>query len=73
MLIEFCFQILPENIHVLANGRLHVSVTKVIDGTNTVCSNFSSKRELIQVVSSSAFIPVFSGQLPGKYRGSEGD
>ncbi len=53
----------------MANGRLFISVTKVYDGTNTVCENFASKSELIHAITSSAFIPVFSGHLPGKYRG----
>jgi hypothetical protein len=60
---------LPDNIHIISNGRLYISVTKIIDGSNTVCENFASKAELIHAITSSAFIPVFSGHLPGKYRG----
>ena len=30
----------------IANGRLSISVTKVMDGTNTIAENFSSKRDL---------------------------
>ena len=43
----------------IANGRLSISVTKVMDGTNTIAENFSSKRELINAIAGSAFIPVF--------------
>ena len=66
---ECWLQILPDDIHVLANGRLHISVTKVMDGSNTIAENFSSKRELINAIAGSAFIPVFSGGVPTRYRG----
>ena len=40
---------LPEDAHLQANGRLHVSLTKVYDGQNILVSQFSSREELIQV------------------------
>ena len=48
----------------IANGRLSISVTKVMDGTNTIAENFSSKRELINAIAGSAFIPVFREDAP---------
>lgn len=35
--------------HILASGRLCVSLTRVSDGENVLVSDFSSKEELIQV------------------------
>jgi len=60
---------LPDNIHEVANGRLHISVTKVYDGSNLLVTEFSSKQEVIDVVIASTFIPIFSGWLPPRYRG----
>ncbi|KAM8988495.1 omega-hydroxyceramide transacylase [Ara ararauna] len=40
---------LPENSYQLASGRLHISLTRVVDGQNVMASEFSSKEELIQV------------------------
>lgn len=41
---------LPSDAHVLASGRLCVSLTRVSDGENVLVSEFSSKEELIQVL-----------------------
>lgn len=40
---------LPSDAHVLASGRLCVSLTRVSDGENILVSEFNSKEELIQV------------------------
>ena len=52
-----------------ADGKLHVSLTKVYDGKNMVANTFDSRQELIEVVLASCFIPVFSGIVPARYRG----
>uniref|UniRef100_A0A8B9S6A9 PNPLA domain-containing protein n=1 Tax=Apteryx owenii TaxID=8824 RepID=A0A8B9S6A9_APTOW len=44
----FLQRTLPENSHQVALGRLHVSLTRVVDGQNIMVSEFSSKEELIQ-------------------------
>lgn len=40
---------LPSDAHLLASGRLCVSLTRVLDGENVLVSEFNSKEELIQV------------------------
>lgn len=40
---------LPSDAHLLASGRLCISLTKVSNGENVLVSEFSSKEELIQV------------------------
>merc|ERR1712213_103187 len=61
-------RLLPENIHELANGKLHISVTDVYTGKNVLINNYRDKREVIDVVVSSTYIPVFSGIFPPRYR-----
>uniref|UniRef100_A0A8C3NW88 PNPLA domain-containing protein n=1 Tax=Cyanoderma ruficeps TaxID=181631 RepID=A0A8C3NW88_9PASS len=41
-------RMLPEDSYLLASGRLHISLTRVMDGQNVMASEFSSKEELIQ-------------------------
>ncbi|OXB67201.1 hypothetical protein ASZ78_015842, partial [Callipepla squamata] len=41
---------LPEDSYQVASGRLHISLTRVVDGQNVMVSEFSSKEELIQVL-----------------------
>ena len=46
-----------------------MSLTKVYDGKNMVANTFDSKKDLIEVILASCFIPVFSGLVPARYRG----
>ncbi|KAK5600608.1 hypothetical protein CRENBAI_001338 [Crenichthys baileyi] len=39
---------LPEDAHILATGRLYVSLTRLPDGENVLVSKFDSREELIQ-------------------------
>jgi len=61
---------LPQNVHLQVSGRLYISLTKVYDGSNILVSEYASKHELIEVLLASAFIPIFSGWIPLKYRGT---
>lgn len=45
---------LPEDSYQVASGRLHISLTRVVDGQNVMVSEFSSKEELIQVTGPSS-------------------
>jgi len=69
ILTEGLQSVLPEDVHLKLNGRLHVSLTKVYDGKNLLVNQYSSKQEVIDVILASAFIPIFSGWLPPRYRG----
>ena len=42
-------KILPDNIHEIANGRLHISVTDVYTGQNIIIDNYTDKKEVIDV------------------------
>jgi len=66
---EALMRLLPEDIHIRANGRLFVSVTSVYSGENIIISNYSSKKELVDSVIASTFIPIFSGIFPCRIRG----
>ncbi|RVE71373.1 hypothetical protein OJAV_G00051040 [Oryzias javanicus] len=60
---------MPENAHLLASGRLCVSLTRLMDGENVLVSEFASREELIQVLMCSCFFPVYCGSTPPSYRG----
>lgn len=60
---------LPDDVHLRASGKLHVSLTRVYDGENVIISQFDSKEDLIQVLLCSCFIPFWSGLVAPKYRG----
>ncbi|RWS07584.1 patatin-like phospholipase domain-containing protein 2 [Dinothrombium tinctorium] len=64
-------KVLPEDAHLMVNGRLHISVTRVTDGQNVILSQFYSKEDLIQVraILCSCFIPFWSGIIPPKFHG----
>uniref|UniRef100_A0A8C6J4I0 Uncharacterized protein n=1 Tax=Melopsittacus undulatus TaxID=13146 RepID=A0A8C6J4I0_MELUD len=62
-------RMLPENSYQLASGRLHISLTRVVDGQNVMASEFSSKEELIQALLCSCFLPIYCGFIPPSYRG----
>lgn len=42
-------EILPQDAHIICNGKLHVSMTRLRDGKNVIVTEFSSREELIQV------------------------
>ena len=62
-------EILPENIHLICNGRLYLSTTDIQSGANTAFYTYQSKEDLIEVCLASAFIPGFSGTKLLRLRG----
>jgi len=69
MLHDDLYSVLPDNIHTLATGRLHVSVTEVWSRQSKIVNTFSSKEDLIQVILASSFVPGVSGWVPPVYNG----
>ncbi|XP_014240378.1 patatin-like phospholipase domain-containing protein 3 [Cimex lectularius] len=68
-LLENLRKNLPEDAHLLVNGKLHISLTRVNDGKNVLVSQFDSKEDLLQALLASAFVPIFSGFIPPKFHG----
>lgn len=62
-------EVLPDNAHEIASGKLFISLTRVSDRKNVVVSEFSSKEELIQALMCSAHVPLYSGLVPPTFRG----
>lgn len=60
---------LPDDIHLKATGRLHVSLTRVRDGSNVIVNQFDSKQDVISAILCSCFIPIFSGMIAPKFKG----
>ena len=69
MLVRYFEENLSENVAERVSGRLFVSLTKARNKKNVLVSEFSSKRDLIDAVCSSSFIPVISGWRPPTFRG----
>ncbi|KAF7267490.1 hypothetical protein GWI33_019288 [Rhynchophorus ferrugineus] len=69
LLLEGLERFLPDDAHIRVSGKLHISLTRVRDGKNVIVSQFDSREELIQALLASAFIPVFSGLFPPKFKG----
>uniref|UniRef100_W5LVU6 Patatin like phospholipase domain containing 2 n=1 Tax=Lepisosteus oculatus TaxID=7918 RepID=W5LVU6_LEPOC len=63
------YRTLPPDAHVLATGRLGISLTRVSDGENVLVSEFNTKEELVQACVCSAFIPVYCGLIPPALQG----
>ncbi|EHB06253.1 Patatin-like phospholipase domain-containing protein 4 [Heterocephalus glaber] len=63
--------ILPSNAHVLAQNRLHVSITNTKTRENYLVSNFSSREDLIKVLLASSFVPIYAGVRPVEYQGQK--
>uniref|UniRef100_A0AAY4CY73 triacylglycerol lipase n=1 Tax=Denticeps clupeoides TaxID=299321 RepID=A0AAY4CY73_9TELE len=66
---DFLHRELPEDAHLLASGKLCVSLTRLTDGENVIASQFDSKEELIQAILCSCFFPVCCGMIPPAFRG----
>lgn len=62
-------RVLPENAHQLCSGRLFISLTRYDDGKNVIFSEFTTKKELIQAILCSCFIPIFCGYSVPELRG----
>ncbi|XP_006613805.1 1-acylglycerol-3-phosphate O-acyltransferase Pnpla3 isoform X1 [Apis dorsata] len=69
ILLESLQKFLPNDAHIRVSGKLHVSLTRVYDGKNVIVSQFSSREDLLQALLASAFVPIFSGLLPPRFRG----
>ncbi|XP_072519427.1 patatin-like phospholipase domain-containing protein 2 isoform X2 [Salminus brasiliensis] len=61
---------LPSNAHLLASGRLCVSLTRVSDVENVLVSEFDSRNDLIQALVCSCFFPIYCGVVPPSYHGT---
>ncbi|XP_077575838.1 patatin-like phospholipase domain-containing protein 4 [Stigmatopora nigra] len=64
-------EILPVDAHILASGRLHVSMTHFRSGKNQIECQFNTREELIQALLASSFVPVYAGLKPVEFRGQK--
>jgi patatin-like phospholipase domain-containing protein 2 len=69
MLKEGLERVLPADIHIRANNRLHISISKAANRQNIIVSEFESREELINVILASSFIPFVSGWSLPRYKG----
>ncbi|KAM3968027.1 brummer [Aphomia sociella] len=69
VLLEGMEKYLPQDVHKLVSGKLHISLTRVYDGKNVIVSEFPTREDLLQALLASCFVPVFSGMLPPRFHG----
>lgn len=69
--LKLGLEALPHDAHVLANGRLFVSLTRTENMKNVIVSHWESRDELIQCLLCSCFLPVFSGFRFPVFRGEK--
>ncbi|XP_059059486.1 uncharacterized protein LOC131852777 [Achroia grisella] len=69
VLLEGLERYLPQDVHKIVSGRLHISLTRVYDGQNVIVSEFPTREDLMQALLASCFVPVFSGMLPPQFHG----
>merc|ERR1711988_1849837 len=55
---------LPEDIHIIASGRLSISMTRVKDRKNVIVSEYPSRKDFIDALICSSFVPFYSGVVP---------
>ncbi|XP_006890232.1 PREDICTED: patatin-like phospholipase domain-containing protein 5 [Elephantulus edwardii] len=60
---------LPANAHILASGKLGISVTRWSDGQNVIFSDFATRNELIQALVCTTYVPFYCGVIPPEFRG----
>ncbi|XP_076060175.1 patatin-like phospholipase domain-containing protein 4 isoform X1 [Oratosquilla oratoria] len=63
-------EMLPPDAHVIASGKLHISLTRLPDFKNVLVSHWESREELMQTLFCSCFIPVFAGTEVPYFRGT---
>ncbi|KAG5273553.1 hypothetical protein AALO_G00152620 [Alosa alosa] len=66
---DFMVRELPDDAHLLASGKLCISLTRVSDGKNLLVSHFDSKEDFMQALICSCFFPPFCGWMPPSFRG----
>ncbi|XP_072746313.1 patatin-like phospholipase domain-containing protein 2 isoform X2 [Anoplolepis gracilipes] len=69
VLLEVLEKILPGDVHIRVNGKLHISLTRMYDMKNVIISQFDSREDLLQALLATSFVPLFSGLLPPRFHG----
>lgn len=49
LLLEGIEKFLPQDVHKIVSGKLHISLTRVYDGKNVIVSEFPTREDLVQV------------------------
>ncbi|XP_077464540.1 patatin-like phospholipase domain-containing protein 4 [Stigmatopora argus] len=60
---------LPNDAHLLSNGRLAVALTRLDNGQYTVITEYRSRDDVIQALLCSCFVPGYCGMLPPSFNG----
>ena len=63
-------EMLPEDIAKKASSRLHISMTKIPEFSNSMINFFTTKDDVIEALLCSSFIPMAFGWIPPRFRGN---
>ena len=61
-------ELCPEDIHVLASNKIFISLTRVKDRKNVLVSNYKTRKEFIDALLCSCFVPFYSGVIPPTFQ-----
>ena len=61
--------LLPENVADIVSGKLFVSMTQLRNKKNLLVSEFRDKKDVIEAVCASSFVPFMSGFMFPRFRG----
>lgn len=62
-------RIFPDDAHKRVSDRLHICMTRLKDMKKVIVNKFDSKKDLIDALNCSCFIPVWSGNHVSTYKG----
>lgn len=71
MLYRNMWAMLPDDAHLHCSGKLHVSVTRKRDQKNVLLSQFNSKKDVVEALMCSCYIPFYCGSVFPKFHGEE--
>ena len=61
-------ELCPEDIHESASGKIFISLTRFKDGKNVVVSQFDTRKDFIDALICSSFVPWYLGIIPPTFK-----
>ncbi|XP_042859400.1 patatin-like phospholipase domain-containing protein 2 [Penaeus japonicus] len=69
-LLRALLDLLPEDAHIKATGRLFLSLTKASRLSNELVSDFKTRKELVQAIICCCYVPIVSGFSVPSFKGN---
>merc|ERR1711881_247324 len=68
MLRKSLDKLCPENIHEMATDKVFISLTRVKDRTNVIVSKYPTRKDYLDALMCSSFVPFYSGIVPPTFQ-----